>query len=161
MKIDMRFLMIFLVCTDHSPTHFRDPDKFAKKKNATFLLGKSIVFEKFRSEFFSSTKNVWTFLIEEIFILFRVFSYDLEIAETFENAITDALIRSPNLRLKKYVLFLNICLNIHKSQYLVQKFSGIWDGTPNWLPYRDDHNGFFLKQSLFLSDVWCWHFNLN
>ncbi len=55
------------------------------------------------------------FITHKVLILFSSKKI-LEIAGTFENAITDALIRSPNLRLKKYGLFLKICPDIPKSQ---------------------------------------------
>ena len=42
---------------------------------------------------------------EETIYYFRNFFSDLEIAETFENTITDAPIRSRNLRLKKELFF--------------------------------------------------------
>ena len=42
-----------------------------------------------------------TFFIGENVFKFRVFSYDLENAESFKNAAIGATIRSPNVRLKK------------------------------------------------------------
>ena len=41
-------------------------------------------------------KCIWTFLIEGKIIYFRVFSYDLEISETFKNATRNAFIRLRN-----------------------------------------------------------------
>ena len=56
------------------------------------------------------------FITQKVLILFlwkknisKLLKRDLEIAETFENAITDALIRSQNLRLKKFARFFDIC----------------------------------------------------
>ena len=65
---------------------------------------------------FHHPKSFDFIFVEEKVFKFRNFLSDLEIAETFENAITDALIRSPNLRLKKYGLFLKICPDIPKFQ---------------------------------------------
>ena len=53
-------------------------------------------------EDFITRKVLNLFSSKKKFLNFDFLS-DLEIAETFENAVTDALIRSPNLRLKKYL----------------------------------------------------------
>ena len=52
------------------------------------------------------------------FFNFRKKNSDLEIAETFENTITDVLIRFPNLPPKKYMyaFLFEICPDIPKSQ---------------------------------------------
>ena len=63
------------------------------------------------------------FLIEEIFIYFRVFCYDLEISESLENATPNATIRLQNVSLKKYGFIFNICPDFYKSQQPVQKSS--------------------------------------
>ena len=56
---------------------------------------------------FRHPKCFRTFPIEENFIYFRVFSYHLEIGETYKNATPNALIRFQNLPLKKVVFFVN------------------------------------------------------
>ena len=78
---------------------------------------------KRRSEQNRQPKSFPIFLIEETFLNFRVFCYDLENAETFENATVGDAIRFQNIRLKKFVRFLNICPDLSKSRQPVQKSS--------------------------------------
>ena len=79
---------------------------------------------------FHHPKCFRTFLIEEIFIYFRVFCYDLEISESLENATPNATIRLQNVALKKYVDFFTISSDSTKSQQLVQESSVLHDGSP-------------------------------
>ena len=65
-----------------------------------------------RQNIFHTPWHFSTFFIEENVFKFRVFSYDLEIAETLENETVDAFIRSKNIRLKKVALFSNISSDI-------------------------------------------------
>ena len=58
-----------------------------------------------RPEIFRHPICFRTFLIEEKNIYFRVFSYDLEISESFKNATHNALIHSQKHPLKKLQFF--------------------------------------------------------
>ena len=86
---------------------YRNVKKYSK--NPYFLRGNLIHFENFRQNMFHHPKCFRTFLIEEIFIYFRVFCYDLEISESLENATPNATIRLQNVPLKKYAFIFNIC----------------------------------------------------
>ena len=90
---------------DHSPTHFRNPDKFPK---FTELFSIEIMnIENFLwSETFQQPKYFWTFLVEENFIYFRDFSYELENCETLENDIRNVVNRIKNIWLNFSRLFL-------------------------------------------------------
>ena len=82
-----------------------------------------------------------TFLIEEKFIYFRIFSYDLEIRESFKNDIPNALIRRQNLPLKKFGFFSNECPDPPGSRKWVGEWSVVrtaidsenihWSGSEN------------------------------
>ena len=61
--------------------------------------------KKWRPEKKSTSKKFFKFSHRRKNIDFRNFLYELEIAETFENATTDTSIHYQNLRLKKYVFF--------------------------------------------------------
>ena len=76
--------------------------------------------KKLRPEKNRHPKSFSNFLIVYKNIDFRDFLYELEIAETFENATTDTSIRYQNLRLKKYVFFFNISSDLAKFPQLVQ-----------------------------------------
>ena len=54
---------------------------------------------------FRHSKSFPIFLIEEKFIYFRDFLYDLEIGESFKNATRNTTIRLQKLRLKSYPFF--------------------------------------------------------
>ena len=75
------------------------------KEKTYFLTGMPSKIKKWRPEKIRHPKSFPNFLIEEKNIDFRDFLYELEIAETFENATTDTSIRYQNLRLKKYAFF--------------------------------------------------------
>ena len=62
----------------------------------------------FQSKTDADTQKVFQFFSSNIFFYFRIFSYDLEISESFKNATPNVLIRLQNARLKKVFLFLEI-----------------------------------------------------
>ena len=94
-------------------TNYRNVDKFFKMDH-TFSIESMNIGGNLGPKIFI-TQKVSILFSSKNFLIFDFFG-DLEIAETFENAITDALIRSPNLRLKKYGQFFKICPDIPKSQ---------------------------------------------
>ena len=98
------------------------------KKRANFLIGLPSKTKKRCSEQNRQPKSLPPFLIEETFINFRDFSYDLENGETFENATVGDTIRFQNIRLKKFARFLNICPDLYKSRQPVQRSSdsSVW-----------------------------------